>query len=112
MATIEEVKEKLEFLKGKAQGERFREATEDFNRVVQYVFTDLGYKGYFAIRDGAIEGPHDGENAAAEIRVEMTGDTFMGLMNKEIDPFTAMVKGQLKIKASFWDLMKLKNLGG
>lgn len=112
MATIEEVREKLEFLKGKAQGERFREATEDFNRVVQYDFTDLGYKGYFAIRDGAIEGPNDGENAAAEIRVEMTSDTFMGLMNKQIDPFTAMVKGQLKIKASFWDLLKLKNLGG
>jgi putative sterol carrier protein len=112
MATIEEVKEKLEFLKGKAQGDRFREATEDFNRVVQYDFTDLGYKGYFAIRDGAIEGPHDGEAGSAEIRVEMTSDTFMGLMNKQIDPFTAMVKGQLKIKASFWDLMKLKNLGG
>lgn len=112
MATIEEVKEKLEFLKGRAQGERFREATEDFNRVVQYDFTDLEYKGYFSIRDGAIDGPHDGENTSAEIKVEMTSDIFMGLMNKEIDPFTALVKGQLKIKASIWDLMKLKNLGG
>jgi putative sterol carrier protein len=112
MATIEEVKAKLEFLKGKAQGESFRDATEDFNRVVRYDFTDLGYRGYFTIRDGAIEGPHDGEPPSAEISVEMTSETFMGMLNRKIDPFTALVKGQLKIKASFWDMMKLKNLGG
>jgi hypothetical protein len=112
MATIEEVKQGLEFLKGKATGEKFREATEDFDRVVQFHFTDLGYKGYFSLRNGTIDGPYDGENSTAQISAEMTGDTFTGMLRKEIDPFSALVKGQLKIKASFWDLMKLKNLGG
>ncbi len=112
MATIEEVKSGLEYLKGKAQGEKFKEATEDFDRVVQYHFTDLGYKGYFSIRNGAIEGPTDGEKDDAEIKVDLTSDTFTGLMKKEIDPLSALIKGQIKIKASFWDLMKLKNLGG
>ncbi len=111
MAQLEEIKNGLEFLKGKAQGEKFREATEDFNRTVQLEFTEPDYKGYFAIRDGAIDGPHDGEIPDAEIRVEMTGDTFTGLLRKEIDPLSALVKGKIKIKASFWDLMKLKNLG-
>ncbi len=112
MATIDEVKNGLEFLKGKAQGEKFREATEDFDRIVRFHFTDLGYKGYFSIRNGAVEGPYDGEKEDAQIGVEMTSDTFTGLLKKEIDPFSALVKGQIKIKASFWDLMKLKNLGG
>jgi putative sterol carrier protein len=112
MATIEEVKQGLEFLKGKAKGEKFREATEDFDRVVQFHFTDLGYKGYFSLRNGVIDGPFDGGNDAAEITAEMTGDTFTGMLRKEIDPLSALLKGQLKIKASFWDLMKLKNLAG
>ena len=80
--------------------------------MVQFHFTDLGYKGYFTLLNGAIDGPYDGENSAAQISAEMTGDTFTGMLRKEIDPFSALVKGQLKIKASFWDLMKLKNLGG
>ncbi|HNW76166.1 MAG TPA: SCP2 sterol-binding domain-containing protein [Bacteroidales bacterium] len=112
MTTIEDIKKGLEFLKSKAQGERFREATEDFDRVVQYHFTDPEYIGHFAIRNGAIEGPFEGEKQGAEIHVEMTGDTFTGLLNKEINPLTALIKGQIKIKASFMDLMKLKNIGG
>jgi hypothetical protein len=112
MATIEEVKQGLEFLKGKAKGDKFREATEDFDRVVQFHFTDLGYKGYFSLLNGVIDGPFDGDKEDAQIGVELTGDTFTGLLNKEIDPLSALLKGQLKIKASFWDLMKLKNLGG
>lgn len=112
MATIEEVKSWLEYLKGKAQGEKFREATEDFDRVVRFHFTDLGYKGYFSISNGAIDGPFEGDKEDAQIGVELTSDTFTGLMKKEIDPLSALIKGLIKIKASFWDLMKLKNLGG
>ena len=112
MATIGEVKEKLEYLKGKAQGEKFREATEDFNRTVQYDFTDLGYRGYFSIRNSSIEGPHDGDSPDAEITLTMTSDTFFKILSKELDPLSALIKGHVKIKASFWDLMKLKNLGG
>lgn len=111
MTTIEEVKTGLEFLKSKTAADRFREATEDFNRTVQFHFTDLDYKGFFTITDGTIDGPHDGEKPSAEIKVEMTSDTFAGLLRKEIDAFSALIKGHVKVKASFWDLMKLKNLG-
>ena len=112
MATIGEVKEKLEFLKSKAQGEKFREATEEFDRNVQYDFTDLNYRGYFSIRNGVVEGPSDGDHPDPEITVTLTSDTFFKVLNKEMDPLTALIKGHIKIKASFWDLMKLKNLGG
>ena len=50
----------------------------------------------------------EGDSTDADVIVKASADTLLALLKRELSPIKAYTKGELKVKASFRDLLMLK----
>lgn len=80
-------------------------------RVVEVVVTDLGCSYWTEMAEGRMgklrRGPPPRQ---AEIRIHVPGDHLIDLVDGHTSLFTSYIGGQVRIEASFSDLLRLRKL--
>ena len=111
MATKEEVEEGLERVVAKYEDLKSTWAFRRFNKTVQFMYPDLdlsfvleiaGSEGVKEIKEGTVPRPN--------IVVKLDSDTFLAILNKEINALDAYSAGKISFKGAMTDLLKLQRL--
>lgn len=111
MATVEECRVALEGL-----AERMSEAGTDvrrhtaLNRSLSCHVTDLGITFSGQLRDGHIHDITTGTAPRAQIRLTVSSDDLVALLEGDLHFASAWAKGRLRVEASVLDLLKLRSL--
>jgi hypothetical protein len=79
-------------------------------RVIEVVITDLGTSYWTELASGRMDGLHEGSPRDAEIRVRLSSDQLVDLVDGERSLFSAYLAGNVSIEASFSDLLRLRKL--
>jgi hypothetical protein len=79
-------------------------------RTIRVDVTDLGLTYWTELARGRMGELHQGEPPEAHIRIEATGDHLIEMIDGTRSLFSAYLGGQIKIEASFSDLMRLRKL--
>lgn len=72
--------------------------------------TDTREKCYFMVKDGAILGPFEGEPSKISLRIEGKESAILDIWAGRLDSDAAFLLRKVKVKGSFYDATKLKNL--
>jgi putative sterol carrier protein len=89
---------------------KFKERFADFNRTLQFHFTDdedatchiVFESGTATLKDGVANGP--------ELVITTTTEAIMGIMDGSLSPTRAFMSGKIKAKGAMKDLLKLQAL--
>jgi SCP-2 sterol transfer family len=79
-------------------------------RIIEVVIPDLGTSYWTELAAGRMDGLHEGSPREAEIRVRVSSDHLIDLVDGEKSLFAAYLAGQVSIDASFSDLLRLRKL--
>jgi len=79
-------------------------------RIIEVVITDLGNSYWTELTGGRMDGLHEGSPRQAEIRVRVSSDHLVELVDGKKSMFSAYLAGQVAIEASFSDLLRLRKL--
>ncbi len=111
MATKEELEEGLDRVVAKYEDLKSTWAFRRFNKTVQFMYPDLdlsyvleiaGSEGIKEIKEGTFPRPN--------IVVKLDSDTFLAILNKEINALDAYSAGKISFKGAMTDLLKLQRL--
>ncbi|HDZ17139.1 hypothetical protein LCGC14_0644940 [marine sediment metagenome] len=93
-----------EFMKQLAgESEDLKEELDDMDlTIVQFVVTDVDYKYWIKLGEGAIDyGEGDAEDPS--VTMKATGATWVGLSSGELDSTSAYMSGDLQIEGNLQD---------
>jgi hypothetical protein len=79
-------------------------------RIIEVVIPDLGTSYWTELTEGRMDGLHEGTPREAEIRVRVSSDYLVELVDGRKSLFSAYLAGQVSIDASFSDLLRLRKL--
>jgi hypothetical protein len=79
-------------------------------RIVELTVTDLGAVYWTELSSGRLSALHAGAPEDADIRVRLTSDRLVELVDGQRSLFSSFIAGQIKIEASFGDLLRLRKL--
>jgi hypothetical protein len=79
-------------------------------RVISIEIPDLGATYWTEMSDGVMGRLHSGPPDRADIRVKATSDHLVEMVDGKRSLFSAYLAGQLKIDASFTDMLRLRKL--
>jgi len=94
------------------------EKSKGWGKALKLVFTDIDSTYWMKLSmDGTVETVEKGSSTELQTKeavatLEMTTDTFAGLLNGSVSPVGAFLKGAIKIKGSIDALMKLASAFG
>jgi putative sterol carrier protein len=110
MATLDQCRTALNQLSTKLAANAEVGGRLDFNRTLACQLTDLGAAFHGRLQDGRIVDLQDGDDPTAKIKLIITSDDLVELVEGRLDAGKAFASGRLKIKASVMDLLKLRKL--
>jgi len=110
MTTDEEIIEEMNKVRAKMTSEKLARHFKNWNKTMQYYFTDTKEYWYIKLVNGQPEGPIKGKIEKPDISYEMSTDDYMALMHDEVKGLKLYNAGRLKIKASMPDILKLQKL--
>ncbi len=114
VATKREVEEKLRELIARLAGaETARDRlakTLPESKVIAVRITDLDADYWTTMRAGTMDRLHRGVPEHADIRIRVSGDQLVAMVDGRSSLFAAFVSGQVKIEASVSDLLRLRRL--
>jgi putative sterol carrier protein len=110
MANMEEVLETLEKQKDKYTHESVAKFFKDWNKKLQYHFTDIDEYYVIELVKGIPQPIVKEKLKNPDIMYSMSTDTFLKLNRGEISGFKAYQRKELKIKATMPEIMKLQKL--
>lgn len=111
MASTEECREALNrFAARLAEGDSKSKGRSNFERRLACDVTDLNASFHGRFSRGKLVDIEDGDDRGAEIRMTVSSDDLVALVDEELDFTNAFTSGRVKIKASFMDLLKLKGM--
>jgi SCP-2 sterol transfer family len=79
-------------------------------RTIQIVIPDLEASYWTEMVDGVMGRMHEGEPQRADIRIRCTSDHLVEMVDGRRSLFASYLAGQLKIEASFTDMLRLRRL--
>lgn len=79
-------------------------------RTVEVIIPDLGTSYWTELAGGRMDGLHEGSPRQAEIRVRVSSDHLVELVDGQRSLFSAYLSGLVRIEASFSDLLRLRKL--
>lgn len=80
-------------------------------RVIEITFPDLGVSYWSTMAGGTMDGIHPGPcEQAPDIRLRMTSDQLVDLVEGRTSFVSSFLSGQVKVDASFSDLLRLRRL--
>jgi putative sterol carrier protein len=110
MPTKEELMDSLGKMVSKMDDPKYQERFADFNKTLQFHFTDdedatchiVFESGTAALKDGVADNP--------ELEITTTTEAIMGIMAGTLSPTRAFMGGKVKAKGVMRDLIKLQAL--
>lgn len=79
-------------------------------RIVEVIVPDLGASYWTELSGGRMGTLHSGQPKEPEIRIRVDSDALVELVDGKRSLFSSYLSGQVKIEASFSDLLRLRNL--
>jgi hypothetical protein len=80
------------------------------SRIIEVEIPDLGTSYWTELAGGRMDGLHEGRPRESEIRVRVSSDSLVELVDGKKSLFSAYLAGQVSIDASFSDLLRLRKL--
>jgi len=80
------------------------------SRIIQIVIPDLEATYWTEMSGGVMGRLHSGPPAGAHIRIRCTSDHLVEMVDGKRSLFSSYLSGQLKVEASFTDLLRLRKL--
>ena len=80
------------------------------SRIVEVIVPDLGVSYWTELSGGKMGNLHEGAPTDPEIRIRVDSDALVELVDGRRSLFSAYLSGQVKIDASFSDLLRLRKL--
>jgi hypothetical protein len=80
------------------------------SRVIEVVVSDLGLSYWTELSGGSMDSLHEGTPPHHEIRIRLSSDDVIELVDGRRSLFSAYLAGQVTIEASFSDLLRLRKL--
>jgi putative sterol carrier protein len=105
----DKILETLNSLASKFEDPKIQRRFKEYNKTLQFIFTDLDVKVYMKIGDSEILEIAEGETDA-ELQVTMDSPVFFAIIDKTESPMAAYSAGKLKTKGEVPDLLKLQKL--
>jgi putative sterol carrier protein len=85
-------------------------AAQGLNAVFQYVITgDNGGSWNVVVKDGACQ-VSEGTHASPSVTLTMSGDTWLGIVNKQTNGMQAFMTGQLKASGDIMLAQRIEQL--
>ncbi len=110
MATVNECRKALRLVATRLDGDGAAAARIRLDRAIACHITDLDVYFHGRLRDGAIADLADGNDPAAQIRLSVSSDDLLALVNGELGFASAWATGRVSVRASFGDLLKMRKL--
>lgn len=110
MATLEQCRDALQTL-----AERIRDGGADgkatsLDRTLSCFLTDLDHGFSARLADGELKDIAEGHNPRAKIKLSVSSDDLVALTSGGLSFTQAWSSGRVKVDASVFDLLKLRNL--
>lgn len=110
MATVQQCRLALRDLARKLARDPDAAVRIDLDRTIHCHIRDLHIDFHGRFRGGSIVGLADGPDPRAQIKISLSSDDLVALVNGRLHWPTAWASGRLSIRASFGDLLKLRQL--
>jgi hypothetical protein len=111
MATVEESAAALHTLAGRMTGmDANTRAKTMLDRSVTCHLRDLGVTFGARLRDGTLQDIRQVDSADGQIRLTMTSDDLVEMVDGNLSFGKAWASGRVKVHASVFDLIKLRSL--
>ncbi|WP_018353204.1 SCP2 sterol-binding domain-containing protein [Longispora albida] len=111
MATLEECRTALEKLDAKLAANAAQVQQKiSLDRAMACTIKDLGAAFRCRLADGRLHDITDGDDPDAKIRLIVTSDDLVSLVDGQLNFAQAWAQGRVSVKASFGDLLKLRTL--
>lgn len=79
-------------------------------RIVELDVPDISATFWTELDGGRLRGLHLGAPQEAHIKVRVGSDHLVELVDGQTSLFSSFLGGQVKVEASFWDLLRLRKL--
>ena len=89
---------------------KYKERFADFNRTLQFHFTDDENATCHIVFEGGTATLKDGLADNPELEITTTTEAIMGIMDGSLSPTRAFMGGKVKAKGAMKDLLKLQAL--
>ncbi len=109
LASKEEIETALQGIATRFKEPALQERFKSFKRDVVFNFNDLDASYLFKIHEATVTAT-DLKANKQQVEVITDGATFLGILNRNIDGFTAFLDGRLKVHGPISDLLKLQEL--
>jgi putative sterol carrier protein len=110
MATKEEVMSSLKKMVGKMEDPKYQSRFANFDRVLQFHFTDNEDATCHIVFQGGTAAINNGVDEGAELVITTTTESIMKIMDGSLSPTRAFMGGKIKAKGPMNDLIKLQAL--
>ena len=90
-----------------ADDEGFAKMVKGKDRTVAIVVID-GPTLIARLEDNSLTQFGEGDSTDADVVIKASSETLLALLKRELSPIKAYTKGELKVKASFRDLLMMK----
>lgn len=109
MSTKETLNQHVESLNNKIQSdEKYRKKLGNVKKSFCMIFDNTDAYN-FSLEDGRISEIRDGR-IDSDITIELSSDTFQGLLSKQIDPLAAYFDKRIRVKASLMDKLLITEI--
>lgn len=110
MPTKEELTSSLSKMVSRMEDPKYKERFADFNRTLQFHFTDDENATCHIVFEGGTATLKDGLADNPELEITTTTEAIMGIMDGSLSPTRAFMGGKVKAKGAMKDLLKLQAL--
>ncbi len=110
MPTKEDVMNGLQKVKARLDDPVTKEKFKDFTKKMQFNFTDLNTNYVMDVVNGEAKSLKEETVEKPDIHVTIKSDTFLGILDKKINPVTSYMTGKIKVKGAMGDLLKLQKI--
>lgn len=110
MATVEQCAGALHTLAERMARSENAKRRAGFNRSLACTLRDLGVSFGGALKDGELVDIRRVETADADIRLDLTSDDLVALVDGHLHLAAAWATGRIKVRAGVRDLLKLRTM--
>jgi hypothetical protein len=110
MATVDQCRQALLEVARRLGADKAAGAKVTLDRMLACHITDLDVYFHGRLHGGQLTDLTDGDDPGAPIRLSMTGDDLLDMVDGKLDFARSWASGRLKVKASFGDLLKRRKL--
>jgi putative sterol carrier protein len=110
MATVEQCRQALQTVASRLAGDPETGKRIELERSVACHIRDLDTYFHGRLHNGSIVDLTDGDDPKAQIRLSVSGDDLLAMVDGQLNFAAAWASGRVSIKAGFGDLLKLRKL--